>query len=311
VYCIVHRIDRRFTADDVARFLDSWLARVEGQNTLEIERRLAHVKTPRLHIGVLVEKRYLEQLQPNGLITAVRERGHTVTVVDPDNALYEAAEGAFMDGFDLVVVRGRSLNVLCLVAVAETAGLWTVNSLSAIRGVLNKAQMGFKLTANRIPTPPTYFGTIQYLAGYVTSYPLVLKPVFGDNGRGLKVVQTAEELLQLGWEEPTVLAQQYILGDGYDLKLYAIGDEVWAVRKPSPLSDLQQEEAELVPISQELVDLGRRCGELFGLELYGVDCILTPDGPTVIEINEFPNYTAVPNANELLADYVIQRAREM
>jgi ribosomal protein S6--L-glutamate ligase len=77
------------------------------------------------------------------------------------------------------------------------------------------------------------------------------------------------------------------------------------------LSDLQQGEAELVPISQELVDLGRRCGELFGLELYGVDCILTPDGPAVIEINEFPNYTAVPNADERLTDYVIQRAREM
>jgi glutathione synthase/RimK-type ligase-like ATP-grasp enzyme len=272
------------------------------------------VETPRLHIGVLVERRYLEQLQPAGLITAIRGRGHTVTVVDPDNvlnALDEIVEGALMDDFDLVVVRGRSLNVLCLVAMAETAGLRTVNRLSAISGVLNKAEMGFKLIANQILTPPTYFDTIQYLVEHVTSYPLILKPVFGDNARGLKVVQTAEELMQLEWEEPMVLAQQYIPGDGYDLKLYAIGDAVWAVRKPSPLSDLQQGEAELVPISQELVDLGRQCGELFELELYGVDCILTPDGPAVIEINEFPNYTAVPNADERLTDYVIQKAREM
>jgi ribosomal protein S6--L-glutamate ligase len=245
------------------------------------------------------------------LITAIRGKGHTVTVVDPDNALDETGEDVFTDDFDLVVVRGRSLSVLCLAAVAETAGLRTVNSLSAIRGVLNKAEMGFKLITNRIPTPPTYFDTIQYLAEHVPSYPLVLKPVFGDNARGLKVVQTPEELLQLEWEEPMVLAQQYISNNGYDLKLYAIGDTVWGVREPSPLSDLQQGEAEPVPISPELVALGRRCGELFGLELYGVDCILTPDGPTVIEINEFPNYTGVPNANELLTDYVIQQAREM
>jgi hypothetical protein len=87
------------------------------------------VETPRLHIGVLVERRYLEQLQPAGLITAIRGRGHTVTVVDPDNvlnALDEIVEGALMDDFDLVVVRGRSLNVLCMTAVAETAGLRTV-----------------------------------------------------------------------------------------------------------------------------------------------------------------------------------------
>ena len=139
------------------------------------------METPRLHIGVLVERRYLEQLQPAGLITAIRGKGHTVTVVDPDNALDEVGEGAFMDGLDLVVVRGRSLSVLCLAAVAETAGLRTVNSLSAIRGVLNKAEMGFKLITNQIPTPPTYFDTIQYLAEHVPSYPLVLKPVFGDN----------------------------------------------------------------------------------------------------------------------------------
>jgi ribosomal protein S6--L-glutamate ligase len=149
------------------------------------------------------------------------------------------------------------------------------------------------------------------LAEHVPSYPLVLKPVFGDNGRGLKVVQTAEELLQLEWEEPMVLAQQYIPSDGYDLKLYAIGDAIWAVRKPSPLADLQQGKAEPVLISQELVALGRQCGELFGLELYGVDCILTPDGPVVIEINEFANYTGVPNANERLAHYVIQQTREV
>jgi ribosomal protein S6--L-glutamate ligase len=268
------------------------------------------VETSRLHIGVLVERRYLKQLQPAGLIAAIRERGHIVTVVDPDNALDETGESAFVDGFDLVVVRGRSLNILCLAAVAETAGLRTVNRLSTIRGVLNKAEMGLKLSANRIPMPPTYFDTIQRLAEHVPSYPLVLKPVFGDNARGLKVIQKVEELMQLEWEEPMVLAQQYIPNDGYDLKLYAIGNEVWAVRKPSPLSDLQQGEAELVPLSQELVDLGHRCGELFGLELYGVDCILTPDGPTVIEINEFPNYTGVPNADKRLADYVIQRARE-
>jgi glutathione synthase/RimK-type ligase-like ATP-grasp enzyme len=131
-------------------------------------------------------------------------------VVDPDTTLDEAGESAFMDGFDLVVVQGRSLSILCLAAVAETAGLRTVNRLSAIRRVLNKAEMGFKLSANRIPTPPTYFDTIQCLAEHVPSYPLVLKPIFGDNGRGLKVVQTAEELTQLEWEEPTVLAQQYI-----------------------------------------------------------------------------------------------------
>ena len=53
------------------------------------------------------------------------------------------------------------------------------------------------------------------------------------------------------------------------------------------------------------VDLARRCGKLFGLELYGVDCLQTDAGTVVIEVNEFPNYTGVPGADEKLADYVL------
>ena len=56
-----------------------------------------------------------------------------------------------------------------------------------------------------------------------------------------------------------------------------------------------------------LQNLGRQCSRLFGLELYGVDCLETGNGPVVIEVNEFPNYTSVPQASERLADYVLRR----
>jgi glutathione synthase/RimK-type ligase-like ATP-grasp enzyme len=53
--------------------------------------------------------------------------------------------------------------------------------------------------------------------------------------------------------------------------------------------------------------LASRCRRAFGLDLYGIDCIPTDDGPVVIEVNEFPNYTGVPQASERLADYVLER----
>ena len=55
--------------------------------------------------------------------------------------------------------------------------------------------------------------------------------------------------------------------------------------------------------------LARRCADLFGLELFGVDCIETPEGILVIEVNDFPNYSGVDGANEKLAEYVIRAAR--
>jgi ribosomal protein S6--L-glutamate ligase len=113
------------------------------------------------------------------------------------------------------------------------------------------------------------------------------------------------------WPEPVALAQRYFQTDGYDLKLYGIGDEIWAVRKRSPFNQPQSEIAEgLVMLTPVLQDIGRRCGRLFGLDLFGVDCILTEAGPLVIEINDYPNYTSVPDANEKLAEYVVKLARQ-
>jgi ribosomal protein S6--L-glutamate ligase len=270
--------------------------------------------TNSLHIGLVVENRYLIQSQPSGLRRALDERGHRVTAIDPQANSYLMEGNGWLGDFDLVVARGRSWALLCMLAWAESRGASTINRKEAIAGVYNKADMSVALAGN-VPVPSTYFGTIESLTKLIPAdtYPIILKPIFGDNCRGLVVASDPEEMTNLEWTEPVALAQTYMPTDGYDLKLYGIGDEVWAVRKPSPFNkrsegDGAESKAGLVPLTPELQALGRRCGELFGLELYGVDCIETADGPLVIEINDFPNYTGVPEAGERLADYVIRRA---
>ena len=93
------------------------------------------------------------------------------------------------------------------------------------------------------------------------------------------------------------------------LKLYGIGDEVWAVRQTSPLPGRNGKapKIEVQLLTLELRTLSLRCGNLFGLELYGVDCLETDDGPVVIDINDFPDYDGVPNVDERLAEYCQRR----
>ncbi|HET8676807.1 MAG TPA: ATP-grasp domain-containing protein [Blastocatellia bacterium] len=270
--------------------------------------------TNSLHIGLLVENRYLIQSQPSGMRRALEQQGHRVTAIDPQSNSYLMEGDGWLGDFDLVVARGRSWALLCMLAWAESRGASTINRKGAIAAVYNKADMSVALAGN-VPVPRTYFGSIESLTKLIPadSYPIILKPIFGDNCRGLVVAEDPEEMTNLEWTEPVALAQSYLPTDGYDLKLYGIGDEVWAVRKPSPFNkrseaDGADSKAGLAPLTAELQALGRRCGELFGLELYGVDCIETDRGPLVIEINDFPNYTGVPEADERLADYVIRRA---
>ncbi len=266
--------------------------------------------TGRLTVGVLVEPRYLRQRQPAGLCAELERRGHEVVVIDPET-IHEVGAAGWLAGIDVLVPRGRSLALLSLVACAERHGVAVVNGRCAIGAVHNKLDMSVALVASGIPTPKTFAGAPERLANTVPvhCYPLVLKPAFGDNGRGLYVVPDAGQLARVTWPETIALAQELVPSDGFDLKLYGAGEYVWAVRKPSPFAPLRSiRAADPAELTSELTALARRCGELFGLELYGVDCVETEAGPVTIEVNEYPNYTGVEEADERLADYVERRA---
>ena len=259
-------------------------------------------------IGVLCEKRYLAQSQPSGLIHGLKGLGHEVKVIDPEGIPFTLGDDTWLDGLDLIVARGRSWGLLCLIEWAESRGIPTINKRSAISAVHNKADMAVALARAKLPTPRTFLGSTTLLKESLdaSNYPLILKPIFGDNCRGLQVIPGPDEM-QLDWPEPVALAQRYHVTDGYDLKLYGIGGNIFAVRKPSPFNKRREGQPDTsgqVELTPSLESLGRRCGELFGLDLFGVDCIETSDGPLVIEINDFPNYTSVTDADMLLARHV-------
>lgn len=272
--------------------------------------------TAQLSIGVLAEKRYLAQAQPRGLLDALGTRDVAVTLVDPGSVGHDLAEPGWLEPLDLIVARGRSWSLLALLGWAEGRGVATINRRAAIASVHNKAEMSIRLALEGLPVPRTWFGALDAIGAEIPrdAYPVILKPIFGDNCRGLVIAHSPDELAAVEWPEPVALVQPFLPTDGYDVKLYGIGHDVWAVRKPSPL-DVPDRPAgsggsELLAATPELEALGRRCGELFGLELFGVDCIVTADGPHVIEVNDYPNFTAVPYADARLADYVAARAGE-
>jgi ribosomal protein S6--L-glutamate ligase len=61
-------------------------------------------------------------------------------------------------------------------------------------------------------------------------------------------------------------------GSGEDLKVYVVGEEVFAVRKEfSAMSFIQAGRPSQV--SPEVHDIALRCGQVFGLGLYGLDII--------------------------------------
>ena len=258
-------------------------------------------------ILVMSELRYAEQAQPRGLMAAIRKTGVELRehfLVDggiPDGVL------ADLSWADAVVARGRSDQVLAALDIAEQLGVAVVDPPGSIRAVRDKALMGAAFMRAEIPIPATFIAEKEALVDTIPAwrYPLILKPIFGDNARGLRLVHTPADLAMVDWPESPALVQSYLPGDGMDLKLYGIGTQVWAVSKPSPFTPCRYKGAFPMPMDGGLERLALSCAALFGLTVFGVDCLPTSTGPVVIEVNDFPNFTAVHEADAALAAHVL------
>lgn len=274
------------------------------QIALETDHRSRKTTSPHPRIAIAAEARYFTHRQPAALGLALLAAGHEADFLDPTSR-------APLPDLDLLVVRGRSPEIFALLERAEAKGIRTINRRAAIAAVVDKSSMARALESAGIPTPRTRTGSLAAVARDLRAedFPLVVKPVFGDNARGVCIVASRDELLSLEWKEPEIIAQPYLPSDGFDLKLYVAGEEVRAVRKPSPIATGMNAAARPVTLTPQLRALALRCGAIFGLDLFGVDCIETPGGPVVIEVNDFPNYSGLGEMDGYLARFILDRGR--
>ncbi|HSB70866.1 MAG TPA: hypothetical protein VLT62_16190 [Candidatus Methylomirabilis sp.] len=268
-------------------------------------------------IAIVAEQRHLQDPALTEARAAFEAAGCAVPLVVPGgDQLFEVPTAA--PPWDAALSRGRDLAGLGILAAASALGVLAINSPQAIDVVRNKIAMQAVLLNHGLPLPKTWFAdTPAVFRGLARNrFPLVVKPFDGDGSRGLALLTRPDDvglLPPLHGRRSLYLAQEYLETDGWDLKLYGIGTQVWAVRKPSPVSLRQPGPAsvtpsrggELVELDAQLRDIGLTCGRACGLELWGVDVAMTPAGPRVIEVNDFPTYSAVRGAGAAIARHVL------
>src|SRR5207302_1765636 len=67
---------------------------------------------------------------------------------------------------------------------------------------------------------------------------------------------------------------------------------------------------QLIPLRLEWRKLARRVGEIFGLDIYGLDVVETSNGPVVVDINDFPSFGHVPGAVSRVSNYILHIAEQ-
>jgi ribosomal protein S6--L-glutamate ligase len=205
---------------------------------------------------------------------------------------------------DLYLLKSHTELSLSLAGVLHAQGARMLNPYECCTSTQNKIVAARRLRWAGVPIPRSWVtGDFDLLEQLVRDGPLIVKPYRGHRGAGIHIVHDRAGLAALPRTDEPMLVQEHLPGTGEDVKVYVVGDQVFAVRKPfSP--DSFSVPGRPSALSDELREIALRCGDALGLGLYGLDVIESPRGPAVVDVNYFPGYKGVPDVAPLIADYI-------
>jgi ribosomal protein S6--L-glutamate ligase len=192
-----------------------------------------------------------------------------------------------------------------------------INSVVATASCLDRELMAQRMRDADLPFPdtrsvPTLDHVTASWRGREPAMPIMIKSRRSRRGDLVRLISSSAELdgLASDWGGEAVVTQPVVLHDGWDHKLWSIGGHFYAARRRSMFGGRVRQPDTFMPLEQlpdGVEEVARAVGAAFGLELYGVDVLVTGDGPVVVDVNPFPGFRCVPAAGSALAAHIIGR----
>lgn len=255
----------------------------------------------------------------NHTLAAFRALGATPAAVRLSACRIDTAQphGLAIPGFralpDLAVVRAigdGSLEAITMrlgvLHALEALGVPLVNGARAIERCTDKSMASFLLARAGLPAPETFATQNRAQARAIArreapNGPLVLKPLFGAQGWGLRLIERESDIPSLEEARGVFYLQRFVGPDRppyEDMRiLVSRGRVVAAMRRRSShwITNVRQgaRPVETAPTPQER-DLALAAAEAMGTIVAGVDLIVGADGrPMVLEVNSMPGWSGL------------------
>jgi ribosomal protein S6--L-glutamate ligase len=261
--------------------------------------RVHFIRTPKPRNAVLEE-----------LYRLLGERDVEVSEGIPELALEDLDRAP---AHDLYVLKARTSLPISIAGILHHRGARLLNSYASCATLVNKLVATALMRGAEIPTPRSWAAADPSRldpAELAERLPLIVKPFDGIGSRGISVIRKRAELSALAAASGPVLVQEFVDGCDRRYKLHCVADRVFATWKPFSLGG-DPRDGTPCEVSDELRSIAWRTGRLFGLALYGLDVLVGPRGPVVVDVNSFPGYAGVPGAAGAIADYIEQYARRL
>jgi RimK family alpha-L-glutamate ligase len=182
-------------------------------------------------------------------------------------------------------------------------GVPVLNSARTVEICADKAETSFFLAKNGIPTPPTWSVQSGQAARQIVRRetgrgPLVLKPLFGAQGYGLKLIHREADLPPPGEAGGVYYLQRYVgvERDGFrDIRAFVSDGKVIAAMTRHAAHWITNvklgAKPEWLDLTPEITDLALRSAACVGAHFAGVDMIRDASGALqVLEVNAMPGW---------------------
>jgi len=207
----------------------------------------------------------------------------------------------------------------------DAGGALVVNRLDPLLAAQDKFRSSWLLARAGVPTPRAAVAQTPADATRVLAAlgEAVAKPVAGSLGDGVERVALdpagRERLSARVGRDGAVYLQQYVPHPGEDLRVFVVGGRARAlIARHAPEGDWRTNvsgggRAEAVPLAHGLASVAEAAADALGLDYAGVDVVVGPDGPTVIEVNGNPSWQGILEATGLdmadaIAEHLLGRA---
>jgi len=240
------------------------------------------------------------------------------------------SESTKLSDYDAVLVRTMPLGSVEQIVfrmnalhVALSAGVQVLNPPRCLEIAIDKWLTLDIARQSGIETPRTICCQTRedaLLAFEVLGRDCIVKPIFGGEGRGIVRVTDAD----MAWRvfstleqmQSVIYIQEFLVSQGYDLRLLVVGDELFCVRRENH-GDWRSNVARggkaipYEPTFEQISIAFRACKAIQGW-MIGVDILPTIDGRNVLlEVNAVPGWRATAAAlNVDMAQLVLNRLHD-
>ncbi len=199
-------------------------------------------------------------------------------------------------------------------------GVTVWNDACAIERCVDKSTTTFFLQSEGLSTPRTFAGVNRTEAEQIAATvlaegrKLVQKPLFGAQGKGLRLISKVSDLSAPEEVNGVYYLQEFIppaQEQHQDWRLFVCAGKVVAamIRHGSSwITNIKQgARAKAAIPSQALIDLALRSAACVGADYAGVDIIQAPDGRfLVLEVNSMPAWNGLQRVTRVpISDHVV------